>query len=118
MNTVFILLIRSSSSTWSATYEREVAAALAREVVAAHLPPPPHLVCGLLTLEHPLSLGLLVFGFDKSAPTLLLRPTQPHHQRHPLVTTYFVYFDNRMLRRHLLHPTIPCTTIVFPYLLC
>jgi hypothetical protein len=56
----------------------------------------------LLTVEHPLSPGLLAIEFDASARALLLYPVQPHRQRRHLVPTYFIYFDNRMLCRHLL----------------
>ena len=42
--------------------------------------------------------GLLTFGFDASAPALLLRTTQQLRQRHHLVPTYFIYSDNRVLR--------------------
>ena len=42
--------------------------------------------------------GLLTFGFDASAPALLLRTTQQLRQRHHLVPTYFIYSDNHVLR--------------------
>jgi hypothetical protein len=60
-------------------------------------PPLPASSLSLLvgcTLTSPLSLLA-----DASPPALLLlHPAQPQHQRCYLVPTYFVYFDNRMLR--------------------
>jgi hypothetical protein len=103
---VFLLLIRSSPLFWSATYEREAATDPVHEATVAE-PPTPY----VRAVEHPLSPGLLAIKFDASARALLLYPAQPGRQCRHLIPTYFVGFDNRMLRRHLL-PRILCTTTV------